>query len=752
MRKNKGIVVFILILALMIGLGVYAVDILMETNSKGKNSIMLGLDLSGGVSITYQIMTENPSETDIADTIAKMEERAENYSTEYAVYKVGDDRITVEIPGVFDADAVLEELGSPGALYFIVEENSDGQPNYYKDTETDEYKLNFKLEEIIEEGSVILTGNDVVSAEAVYQQGQLGKQEAVVALKLTEDGAKVFAEATAQATKKGDSIGIYYNDHFVSVPTVQETISNGECTISGHANFEEAKELATFIRIGAINLKLEELESNVVGAQYGSQALTSSVKAGAIGLMLVMLFMIVNYRLLGVVASVALAIYTFGTIVFIQLFDITLTLPGIAGIILGIGMAVDANVITFARIREEIADGHSTYAAIRDGYKKALSAIVDGNVTTCIAAVVLLILGSGTVRGFAYTLIISIILSMFTALLVAKYFMQAMHAIGFKNEKFYGRAKERKPFDFMKHRLLYFAMSGAIILAGLGGMVYYGATTGKEFNYGIEFAGGTSTTVDFEKEYTIEQIEKEIVPYVSQVTGDSAIQATTVDESTEIVLKTRTLSLEEREKLKAILVEKFQVNGDTITSQSISSTISGEMRRDAVVAVIVACIFMLIYIRIRFKDIRFAASAIVALVHDVLVVLTAYALLRISVGNTLIACVLTIVGYSINDTIVIFDRIRENMLGVDKETPEVLCEVANRSLTQTLSRSINTSLTTIIMVVLLFILGVPAIREFSLPLIVGMVAGSYSSIFIATELWYEMKIRAKNKKVNSSSN
>lgn len=753
MKKNKGIIVIVLLFALMIGLGAYTVNILNATTAKEDNGIILGLDLSGGVSITYKIVTENPSATDIADTIAKLEERAENYSTEYAVYQVGDDRITVEIPGVFDANAVLEELGSPGQLYFIVQENEKGATNYSYDYNKDEYVLEFEIEELIENGSVILTGADVKSAKAGYQQDQYGASTPIVQLTFTEEAAEIFADATREAASlyatsgSYGTIGIYYNDHFISVPRVTEAISGGECVITGQADYAEADELATFIRIGAISLKLEELESNVVGAQLGSEALTSSITAAAIGLVLVMLFMIVMYRLPGVVSSIALAIYTFGTVVLIQLLDITLTLPGIAGIILGIGMAVDANVITFARIREEIAEGHSVYAAIRDGYKKAMSAIVDGNVTTFIAAVVLMILGSGTVKGFAYTLIISILLSMLTAMVVAKYLMHAFYAVGLKDEKLYGRAKERKTFDFLKHRVLYFIVSIVVILAGVGGMVYYSATTGREFNYGIEFAGGTSTTVDFGKAYTIEEIEKEIVPYVSEITGDSAVQATTVDESTEIVLKTRTLNLEEREALNKMLIEKFGIDGETITSQSISSTISGEMRRDAIVAVIVACIFMLIYIRIRFKDLRFATSAIIALIHDVLVVLAAYALIRITVGNTLIACVLTIVGYSINDTIVIFDRIRENMAGMEKPTPAQIYEIANRSLTQTLGRSINTSLTTLITVIVLFILGVPAIREFALPLIVGMIAGSYSSLFIATELWYEMKVRIKSKEV-----
>lgn len=748
MKKNKAYAIIAIILAAMIGLGIYAVDVLKATTSKGDNGIILGLDLSGGVSITYQIMTENPTQTEINDTIAKMEERAENYSTEYAVYQVGEDRITVEIPGVFDANAVLEELGSPGALYFIRETNANGDYNYSYDETSEEkmpYALNYSLEELIANGSVILTGNDVKAAEAGYQPDQYGNQAPIVSMSFTDEATEIFAEETKRAALSGETIAIYYDDHFISVPMVEEAITNGQCVISGSSTYADAEELATFIRIGAISLKLEELESNVVGAQLGSQALINSIKAAAIGLLLIMLFMIVTYRLSGVVSAISLSIYTFATILLIQLAEITLTLPGIAGIILGIGMAVDANVIIYARIKEEIAFGKTVSMSIKEGYKKAMSAILDGNVTTFIAAFVLMALGSGTVKGFAYTLMISIVMSMFTALVVAKYLMQALYAVGFRDEKFYGRAKEVKTIDFMKRRGLWFVISIATIVAGIAGMLYFGATTGNALNYGIEFAGGTSTTADFGKEYTIEQIENEIVPHVSAVTKDAAVQAVTVDDSTEIVLKTRTLSLEEREALNMMLVEEFGVEESTISSQSISSTVSNEMRQDAIVAVIVACIAMLIYIRFRFQDIRFAASSIIALVHDVLVVLAAYALLRITVGNTLIACVLTIVGYSINNTIVVFDRIRENMSSTNKQTPQVWYEVANRSLTQTLTRSINTTITTFVMVLLLYILGVPAIKEFALPLMVGLMAGTYSSLFIATELWYEMKVRIKQK-------
>ncbi|MCI7491639.1 MAG: protein translocase subunit SecD [Lachnobacterium sp.] len=750
MKKGKGAIIVLLILACLGLSGWYASTILGDTsasqketdNSKESEGIKLGLDLSGGVSITYDIVEDSPSATDIADTIAKLEERAASYTTEYSVYQVGDDRITVEIPGVYDANEVLNDLGSPGALYFIKQKDSDGNANYKYDSSTGEYVLNYDIDTLVENGSVVMTGSDVKSAEATYEKSSSGVQQntPVVALTLKDDAVKTWADVTTEAYANSESVGIYYDDHFISVPRVSAAITDGNCVINGMSDYEEAENLATFIRVGAINLKLQELESNVEGAQLGGAALSSSIKAAGIGLALVMLFMIVMYGISGFAASVGLGIYTSLVIAFVYWFEITLTLPGIAGIILGIGMAVDANVIVFARIREEIAAGKTVSSAINEGYKKALSAILDGQVTTFIAALVLMVLGSGTVKGFAYTLIISIVLSLFTALFVAKYLMQGLYAIGFKSEKLYGRAKDRKPINFLKHKAVYFIISIVVIVAGFVGMGVYSAQGSRTLNYSLEFAGGTSTKADFGKDYTVEQVESDIVPEVAAVIGDNAIQATTVNGSTDIVLKTRTLTLDEREKLDSMLVEKFGVDESSIETQSISSTISSEMRSDAIKAVIVACIFMLLYIWFRFKDIRFATSAILALVHDVLVVLTAYALIRISVGGTFIACMLTIVGYSVNDTIVIFDRIRENMHGLKNQDAEGLAEIANKSLTQTLSRSINTSITTFIMVLLLFIMGVSSIREFALPLMVGLLCGSYSSIFIATELWYVMKL------------
>ena len=625
------------------------------------------------------------------------------------MYKEGSDRIAVEIPGVTDANKILDELGKPGSLSF---QTADGE--------------------------TVLTGTDVKSASAKSGQDDMGNKEYSVELNLTKSGTKKFATATQNNI--GKQIAIIYDGETISSPVVRSAITGGQAYITGDFTYEEADNLASTIRIGGLKLELEELRSNVVGAQLGEQALSTSLKAGVIGLILVFLFMILVYRLPGLASSLALLIYTEIVLVILNAFDVTLTLPGIAGIILSIGMAVDANVIIISRIREEIAAGKSVLTSIKTGYKKAMSAIIDGNVTTFIAALVLMWLGSGTVKGFAYTLIISLIVSMFTALVISRLLNLAFYAVGCRNEKLYGRAKEHKTIDFMKHRWVCFILSLVVIVAGFVGMIGYGAAGKGSLNFSLEFKGGTSISADFGKDYTVEQVEDKIVPEVAKVINDNAIQASTVSGSNVVTIKTKTLSLSEREEVNQMLVDKFGVDEATIESQSIGSTISNEMRSNAVKALIVACIFMLFYIWFRFKDIRFAGSAIIALVHDVLVMLTGYALIRISVGNTFIACVLTIVGYSINDTIVIFDRIRENMQGMKKQTPETLAEVANRSLTQTLSRSLNTSITTIIMVLLLFILGVSSIREFALPLMIGLISGTYSSIFIAAALWYVMKL------------
>ena len=745
MKKKQGIAVLILTVVLIALLAFTSAVGFGPTGTGSARNIITGLDLAGGVSITYAADEDMPSTEDMDDTVYKLQQRVMSYSEEAKVYKEGTNRITVEIPGVTDANKILEELGTPGTLYFIRQTDDDGNACYSYNSSTGKYELKYTIDELKEKNCIVLEGSSVVNAQGGVQQDNSGNGKYVTELEFDSEGTKAFAEATERAYKNNETIGIYYDNEFVSVPSVNSVITAGKAVIEGANSIEDAKALATTLRIGSLTLTLHEISSQVVGATLGSSAIHTSLIAGGIGLALVIIFMIIVYALPGLVAGLALLIYTGLELVMLNAFDLTLTLPGIAGIILSIGMAVDANVIIYARIREEIAAGKSVRNAITTGFQKAFSAIFDGNITTLIAAAVLGFLGTGSVQGFAMTLALGIVLSMFTALVISRLIVNAFYAVGFRDEKFYGKAREQKTIDFVGKKKIFFTISLILaILVPIAGMGGFKAATDKSLNYSLEFMGGTSTTVEFNENMSMEQLEKEVNPKVEAITKDADVTCVKVVNSNGVTIKTRTLSVDEREALENMLVNDFGVDKSTITSQSISATVSNEMRRDAIVAVIVAAIFMLLYIWFRFKDIRFASSAVLALLHDVLVVLGFYAVSRVTVGTTFIACMLTIVGYSINATIVIFDRIRENLatgLGKKKD----LAEVVNLSITQTLTRSIYTSLTTFIMVFILWIMGVSSIREFALPIMVGIICGAYSSVCVTGPLWYTIKTMAGKK-------
>lgn len=743
MKKSTGVISFIAILALTAGLIYTAIFGLGENHSGAASSIDLGLDLAGGVSITYEVVgDENPNQTDMDDTIYKLTKRVEAYSTESQVYQEGSNRITIEIPGVSDANEVLKEIGTPGKLYFIEETNADEETNYYLGFDVDDagnmtgygYRLEKSIEEIEANGSVLLTGTDVEDAKAGTMTDEYGNSQNVVELSMTSEGTKKFAEATRKAYDKGETLAIYYDGELISVPYVNSPIEDGKAIISGMESYEAANNLATQIRIGGLSLELQEIRSQVVGAQLGVEAIESSLKAGAIGLVLVIVFMVAVYWLPGIVASIALFIYMALVVIMLDSFSITLTLSGIAGIILSIGMAVDANVIIFARIREELATGKTVQSAIKQGFNKALSAIIDGNITTLIAAAVLGFVGTGSVKGFAQTLALGIVLSMFTALVVTRGIMAVMYALGFQDEKFYGVAKERKSIQFVQKKKMWFAISGVMIAAGIIAMIFFSANGKGSLNYSMEFMGGTSTTVEFNEDYDLSYIEENVIPKITDVIGDNEVQTTMVKDSKEVIFKTKTLDENTRLSLDKMFEADFGVS--VKESESISATVSNEMRSDAIMAIAIATLLMLIYIAFRFSDIRFGASSIIALIHDVLVVLAFYAIARISVGNNFIACMLTIVGYSINATIVIFDRIRENLTEMARESME---EIVNKSITQSLSRSIFTSLTTFFMVAALCIFGATSLVEFALPLMVGIVCGTFSSICLTGPIWYLLR-------------
>lgn len=730
--KKKGLLHLFIIIAI-IGLCSYITLVGITSAHKGSaKNIKLGLDLAGGVSITYEATKDNPTATEMKDTIQMMQQRAEVYSTESSVVQVGDNRIEIDIPGVADADEVLKSLGKEGSLDFVAEDDmkldKKGNPQYTK---------------------TVCTGKHIKKAEAGTQQNEVTKnKEYVVELSFNAKGTKLFADATKAAYPTKKKIYIVYDGKVLSDPNVQAEITDGKAVISGSFDtYDKAEELASMIRIGALPVELKEIQSQVVGAQLGQDAIQTSLLAGAIGFALVVIFMLVFYRLPGLAASIALVFYLVLMLVALNGLNITLTLPGVAGIILNIGMAVDANVIIFTRIKEELAKGKSVQTSIKLGFEKALSAIVDGNVTTLIAAFVLYIKGSGTIRGFATTLAMGIILSMFTALYITKYILQAMYSLGVDDVKYFGVEKPRRQIKFVQNRVKFFVISGVLIAGCVVCLIVNKATSGNILNYGLDFLGGTTYDIPFGKDTKIDSsLKKEVESIFAKNSNSNDIVISEVSGSNELNVKTVELTEEQRANVTNELSKKYSIKEKNIQIQSISASVSGEMKRDAVLAVIIAAICMLIYIWFRFKDIVFAGSAVLALLHDVIVVLLVYAAAKISVGNTFIACMLTIVGYSINATIVIFDRIRENIGTRSSITDERLSEIVNDSITQTLTRSINTSLTTFIMVFVLFILGVTSIREFALPLMAGMICGAYSSICIATELWYVMKVHlGKNK-------
>ena len=712
----KKIIYSIIVAVLLVGLVLTA---FFGLNGKGYGStydIDLGLDLAGGVSITYQIKEDNFTSQDVEDTIYKLQKRVEGKSTESQVYKEGDNRITVEIPGVTDANEILKELGTPGSLEFL---DSTG---YTAFSQGNDY-------------TPLLTGSDVKAAQAYTDTNSQEDTPYGVQLTFTDEGSTKFYDATS--ANIGKRIYIVYDGEVVSAPNVKTAISGGTATITGMESFDEADNLATYIRVGSIPLTLEEVSSNIVGAQLGHAAIKSSLIAAAIGLALLCLFMIVMFRIPGLVATLSLIIYTALVLFLVSVYDLTLTLPGIAGIILGIGMAVDGNVIIYTRIREEIGAGKSVESAILSGYNKATSSIVDGNVTTLIAALVLYIFGTGPVKGFATTLAVGNIVSIFTALVITKVIMKLLYNFGLTKPSMYGKTVHRRTYNILSIRKWTITVSVVLIVVGFVAMGVQSAAGNRALNFSLEFVGGSTTSFTFDKEYSQSEIENGIIPIIREAAGITEVQQQKVQNSTKVTFKTTDLSLEQREAIETAVTEKYPLqDGSIVESDTISSSVSSTMKKNAILSVVLATIAMLIYIFARFRDIKFALAAVMALLQDVLVVITFYAVFRVPVGNTFIACMLTIVGYSINGTIIIFDRIREKLKSANAKTD--ITELVNSSITYTFTRNVNTTLTTLIMLVCLLIFGVASVKEFAAPLIVGILAGAYSSICITSALWYIM--------------
>jgi len=664
-------------------------------------AITKGLDLQGGVSVIMEIQEEDATKKDLDKTKQQLELRVNKIGvSETVVTTEGDKRIRIDIPGKFDSASIVDNLSKTGELTF---KSPDGE--------------------------VLLTGADIEEA-SVGSDPETGKPE--VSLEMTEAGKPKFAEATEKYL--GQIITIYMDEEVLSSPRVDSVISQGKASISGSTSIEEAKTLAGLINAGALPVTVKAVSVQTVGAQLGATALPSAVKAGMLGIGLVFMLMIVFYKRPGIISCIALTLYISLTLFVFGEVGATLTLPGIAAFLLTIGMAVDANVLIFERTREELAKGVSIKTAVKKGFEEALSSIVDSNVTTIIAALVLYFFGTGAVKGFAVTLMIGILVSLFTALVVTKFLINKAVEMGLLSKLSHFRVKKAMPktniLKVIEKTKIWFAMSAIVIIIGIGCMVFRG------FNVGIDFNGGTKVVIQLKEDFNKEEVDTITKKYTDDFVSNEV-------EGSQYEIKAGSLDSQKVGELINELKVTYELGEDTLVSQDeIGASIGNDLKKNSFIALAIAFIAMLIYIAIRF-EIKFGIAALVALFHDILITLSFYAIFNVSVNSPFIAAILTIIGYSINDTIVIFDRIRENSKSMRRKSE---MEIANVSVTQTMARSINTTLTTLFTIAAVAIF-VPSVREFAIPLVIGIAAGAYSSIFIASPMWVILKKKMKHKSV-----
>lgn len=717
MSNNMRKILAILI-AIVIIVGWYVTVFGIGSIAPIKDSIKLGLDIKGGVYVVMEAQTDLKGE-ELAklmeQTQAVIEERVNQMGLSEPIVTIeGENRIRVELPGADNAEEAIESIGRTAQLQFAMAD-----------------------------GTVVLDGSNIEDA-GIAQDNEHGGF--AVTLKFDKEGTQIFADATKKAISgqiipKGqyrpNTIMIILDDKVISAPGVTETIGGGRCEITsgqtGGFPQDEAVNLAALIRGGALPVSLKEVQTSNQTAKIGVDAFEKSITAGVIGLVLIFIIMLVAYRIMGLVANLALLLYVVIVLWIMALMGTVLTLPGIGGIILSIGMAVDGNVVIFSRVREEICNGKSVRVAIQLGFKRALSTILDSQITTIIAAVVLYQIGSSTVKGFAMTLMIGILASIFTAVVVTQIFLGLLgESRKFTKKSYYGIKGEntttfalKKQYDFITKRKLLYCISGAIIIIGLviGGI--------RGFNYGIDFTGGTMMQIDLGNHVAAEEIKK--------VLNESNVDAEIIyagENNEQVIIRTiQALENEERAEVIDNLQNKFSFTDDDVLSvDQFGPSVGKELQKNAVKAVLIASLGMLIYIVIRFEW-KFGLAAISGVAHDVLMVLAFYAIFHVTINNPFIAGILTVVGYSINDTIVVFDRIRENLGLMKKSHTE---ELINTSINQTLGRTIMTSFTTLIVMVPMLILTSSSIREFILPLMIGVFVGTYSSICVCSPIYYEL--------------
>ena len=727
MKNGKRKVLAIMIILLLVGAWVVSIFGVGDKFGNLNDHLKYGLDINGGVYVLLEAETEETG-TELAAVMEQTKHVLENRVnamgiSEATVSIEGTNRIRVEMPGVEDAESAIKQIGRTAQLKFM-----------------------------LADGTLALNGDGISDSQLATDTDHGGYK---ITIDFTADGSDAFAEATEKAAAnnievsdqwakdnsanaevvQSNAVVIMLDDEMISAPTVQEKINSRSCEITRQGGFSqtEASELSALIRGGALPANLVEVNSSIETATIGANALVLSAKAGIIGLGLVMIIMLVAFGLLGLVADIALLLYVMIVLWGMAGMGSVLTLPGIAGIILSIGMAVDSNVIIFTRIREEITKGKTINVAVDMGYHAALTTVIDAQTTTLIAAIVLYLIGTTSVKGFALTLMLGTVVSIITAVFVTQIFVNLIaNSEKLAKPSTFGinadgtpRMSWRGMVKFIKNRKVFYIISTTVIVAGL----VFGIVRG--FNYGIDFTGGTMMQIEMGKQVAIEDVKKSLSDYDLDPTIVYAGEG-----NTQIVIKTiKDLKADQRTEIAEKLADEYNLKDDAVlASEEFGPTVGKDLKRNALKSIIIAGLCMLVYIRFRFNTWKYGLAAVLGLVHDILITLAMYAIFGFAINNPFVAGVLTVVGYSINDTIVIFDRIRENSRFFKRKQNE---ELIDTSINQTLGRSILTSLTTLIVMVPLFFMATTELREFLIPLIIGVTTGTYSSIFLCSPIFYE---------------
>ena len=692
------------------------------------NGIRLGLDLVGGSRIVYEAeIPDGYNQANLADDMNSVQKvirqrLTDKGFTEATVTLTGDNRVTVEIPQITNPEEAVQTLGTTAQLTFI-------------DADGNEW----------------LTGSDI--KKATYGYGRPTGNEVTdvhyVQVQFTSEGQKKFAEATGNIAARTDGtniMAIVMDNQVISSPSVSSQIDSDSCVISGSFTRDSASELADLINAGQIPFSLKQVELRSVGPQLGADAMRTSLIAGAIGIVLVMLFMLIVYRIPGLVASIALCFYMVLEALIFSLVRVNLSLPGIAGIILSIGMAVDANVIIFERVKEELKNGKTVKSAIDSGFKRAFTAILDSNITTLIACAVLFFLGTGTIVGFATTLGIGVIVSMFTALTVTHFLLNRMVDFRIRNPKAYGlrdREAGKQRFAILKNFKIFGGISALLVVTGLVALILL--PFGKNlFNLSIDFAGGTEMEFNMHTEVT-QDVQTEVSGLFKDATGVDASSVTSSGDGNEdVLIRSTSITSEQRAAVIDKMLEKYSLaDTDILNNNDVSASIGSDLQRSAVICSVLAIVLMMLYITFRF-EMTSGMAAVCCLMHDLLIMLSVYVWLQIPLDSNFIAAALTILGYSINASIIVFDRVRENLRTARRED---FASVAERSVWQTMGRTINTTLTTLFTIGMVFILGVPSLKQFTLPLIVGILAGGWSSVLLSCSLWNVFRKKFRKKRI-----